>query len=59
MTSTQAGQLIGKSSRTVLRLMDAGLLVSAGQLSGVNGPYLFRRSDIQAYLDSRAARAAS
>ncbi|KQU52184.1 hypothetical protein ASG84_25490 [Rhodococcus sp. Leaf278] len=57
LTSTQAGQLFGKSSRTVLRLMEAGTLPTAGKLSGINGPYLFRRRDVERYVESIPAPA--
>jgi excisionase family DNA binding protein len=55
LTSTQAGQILGKSSRTVLRLAEAGALPIATKLPGPNGHFLFKRSDIEAL----AAKAAS
>lgn len=53
LTSLQAGALIGKSARTVVRLADAGSLPYAQKLPGPNGAYLFDRSDIAAWLASK------
>ena len=47
LTSTQAGALLGKSGRTVVRLAEAGDIPFAQKLPGPNGAYLFRRSDIE------------
>lgn len=55
LTSTQAGQLLGKSGRTVVRMSQKGLIKPATQLPGVNGALLFRRSDIEALAAERAS----
>ncbi len=47
LTSTAAGLLIGRSGKTVIRLMEAGKLAAVAKLPGVNGAYLFRRSDVE------------
>lgn len=57
LTSTQAGQILGKSGRTVSRLAMKGLLVPAQTLPIGNGAYLFRQSDVIAYRDQRAPAA--
>ena len=49
LTSTQAGQIIGRSGRTVVRQAELGAIPIATKLPGPNGAYLFRRSDIEAY----------
>ncbi len=50
LTSPEAGQILGKSARTVQRLADSGRLPIAQKLPGPNGAYLFRRSDVEALL---------
>lgn len=55
LTSPQVGQMIGRSARTVHRLVEAGRLVPAQRLPGPNGPMLFRRADVEALLASHAA----
>lgn len=55
LTSTQAGQILGKSGRTVVRMAEKGLVPTVGKLPGDNGAYLFRRSDVEALLSERAA----
>jgi excisionase family DNA binding protein len=59
ITSTQAGQILGVSGRTVVRWSEDGRIEVAQRLTGPNGAMLFRRSDVQALADSRAAEAAS
>lgn len=61
LNSTQVGHLVDKSPRTVVRLAEAGELVYAQKLPGPNGAYLFRRSDVAAYLAAKheATEAAS
>lgn len=54
LTSTQAGALLGKSGRTVTRMVEAGVLKPAQKLPGPNGAYLFRLKDVTA-LSQRAA----
>jgi hypothetical protein len=55
LTSTQAGALLGKSARTVIRLAEANRLPIAQKLPGPNGAYLFRRADVEALLPNEAA----
>lgn len=58
LNSTEAGLLLGKSGKTVLRMADAGLIPVAGRVSGPNGVMrLFRRSDVVAVAEARAATA--
>lgn len=47
LTSPQAGALLGKSARTVVRMADAGVLPIAQKLPGPNGAYLFRQGDVR------------
>lgn len=46
LTSFEAGLLLGKSARTIQRMVDAGKLKPAQKLAGPNGAYLFDRRDI-------------
>jgi hypothetical protein len=55
LTSTQAGLILGKSGRTVVRMAQKGMIKPATQLPGVNGAILFRRSDIEDLARERAA----
>jgi hypothetical protein len=55
LTSTQAGHIIGKSARTVLRLAEAGKLPIATKLPGPNGHFLFNRRDVEALLNRAAS----
>lgn len=48
VTSPEAGQLLGKSARTVQRMADAGDLPYLQKLPGPNGAYLFDRAVIEA-----------
>jgi hypothetical protein len=50
LTSTQVGQLIGKSGRTVQRMADKGEIAPAQKLPGPNGAYLFRRAEVARFL---------
>ena len=57
MTSPEVGRLLGVSSRTVHRRVEAGELVAAQKLPGPVGAYLFRREDVERYLaKQRGAR---
>lgn len=58
LTSTQSGQILGKSGRTVVRMVERGHLTPAGKLPGDNGAYLFRRRDIER-LAAKREKAAS
>ena len=48
LTSPQVGAILGKSVRTVHRMVDSGALKPVQQLPGPNGAYLFRRRDVEA-----------
>ena len=48
ITTAQAGALIGKSARTVIRLGESGALPVAQKLPGPNGAFLFHRADVVA-----------
>lgn len=48
LTCPEVGALLGKSARTVQRMVDRGLLTPAQKLAGPNGAYLFRREDVEA-----------
>lgn len=49
LTSTQAGAILGKSSRTVIRLIEAGDITPLGKLDGPNGPYVLTRTAVEDY----------
>lgn len=49
LTSTQAGAILGKSSRTVIRLIEAGDITPLGKLDGPNGPYVLTRQSVEDY----------
>lgn len=56
LNSTEAGALLGKSGKTVIRMADAGLLPVAHRVSGPNGVMrLFRRSDVMAKVEQASA----
>ena len=57
LTSPEVGALLGRSSRTVHRLVEAGELKPAMKLSGPNGAYLFRAEDVQRLLSGRKTAA--
>lgn len=50
--------MLGKSPRTIHRMVQSGELHPVQQLPGPNGAYLYRRSDVEA-LASESTRAAS
>ncbi|WP_045194696.1 helix-turn-helix domain-containing protein [Rhodococcus sp. B7740] len=50
LTSGEAGVLLTKSARTVQRMVDAGTLKPVRRLPGVNGAFLFKRSDVEALM---------
>lgn len=54
ITTQEAGLILGKSARTVQRMILADELASVRKLPGPNGAYLLRRSDVDA-LNSGAA----
>lgn len=47
LTSAQAGQLLGKSAKTVIRMAERGDLQVAQKLPGPNGAYLFDPDTVQ------------
>lgn len=58
LTSPQVGLALGKSARTIHRMVEAGELQPVQQLPGPNGAFLFRRADVEA-LAAESSRAAS
>ena len=53
ITSPEAGRIIGRSPRTIHRLVESGALTPAVRLPGPNGALLFRREDIEALAEKR------
>jgi hypothetical protein len=47
LTSAQAGVILGKSARTVQRMVDAGEITAAQKLPGPNGAYLFAPTEVE------------
>lgn len=47
LTSAQAGVILGKSARTVQRMVDAGEITAAQKLPGPNGAYLFASTEVE------------
>lgn len=47
LTSTEAGAILGKSARTVQRMVDAGEIACLHKLPGPNGAYLFERAEVE------------
>jgi len=47
LTSAQAGVILGKSARTVQRMVDAGEIAAAQKLPGPNGAYLFASTEVE------------
>lgn len=58
MTTMEVAILLGRSARTVHRLVDAGDLAPAQKLPGPNGAYLFRRDDVERIVSERSGSAA-
>lgn len=56
LTSTEAGQLLGCSGRTVIRMAGEKLPV-AHRLPGPNGAILFHRDDVERLVAERQAAA--
>lgn len=50
LTTREAAELLGVTTRTVARRVDAGSLQAARQLPGATGAYLFHRTTIEAAL---------
>lgn len=58
--STDAGRLLGRSPRTVHRLVQSGALKPAMTApGGAYGAYLFKRSDVEALAAKKAAKKAA
>lgn len=54
--STEAARILGRSPRTIHRLVEAGELTPAVVApGGFAGAFLFRRADVEALLDARAS----
>ena len=47
LTSAQAAVILGKSARTVQRMVDAGEIAAAQKLPGPNGAYLFAPTEVE------------
>lgn len=53
--NAEARVILGDIDRsTLVRWVQLGKLVPAQKLPGVNGAYLFRRADLEAFRDARA-----
>ena len=58
ITSARAAIILGKSTRTIHRMAEAGDLVYVQKLPPPNGAFLFRRSYIERLADEAAEAAA-
>lgn len=58
LTATQAGSILGRSGRTVIRMAEAGKLSVVTKLPGPNGAHLFSRADVEALLNATGGDAA-
>lgn len=57
ITTREASEILGKSIRATIRLVEAGKLTPAQKLPGIRGAYLFNAGDVQrlkAELESEA-----
>ena len=52
ITAAEAGILFGKTPRTIARMAGDGALPAAHKLPGKTGAYLFRRADVEAWLEA-------
>lgn len=59
LTTGDVARMIGKSARTVSRLVKDGTIPYAERLSAANGIYLIRRSDVIDYLSQQREEAKS
>jgi hypothetical protein len=57
LTAPQAGLILGKSGKTVVRWAIDGRLPVAVKVPGPKGSYLFARSDVEALADELASSA--
>lgn len=55
ITTGEAGRILGRSARTVQRLIDSGQLPTVGKLSGPNGHFLLDRAVVERLAKVRAA----
>jgi predicted DNA-binding transcriptional regulator AlpA len=55
LTAPQVGALLGKSARTIHRMVEAGTIVAAQKLPGPNGSYLFRLTDVESAMARQSA----
>ena len=51
--TTETGQILGKTPRTVQRMVSAGALVPVVTLPGKTGAHLFKRADVEALAADR------
>ena len=58
ITTGEAGRIIGRSARTVQRLIETGELPTIGKLSGVNGHFLLDRAVVETLAIKRNRHAA-
>ena len=59
LTATQVGVIVDRSSRTVIRMAEAGDIAVATKLPGPNGAHLFRRADAEKLAAKLAAKASA
>lgn len=59
LTSPQVARRLGRSNRTVHRLVEAGVLQPAQKLPGPNGAFLFDPETVEAYAQQRSLVATS
>lgn len=59
ISSPEAARIIGRSSRTIHRLVDSGELIPVSRVSaGPNGAYVFHRADVERIAGQFKPRAA-
>ncbi len=57
LTTGDVAKMIGRSARTVSRLVKDGEIPYAERLNAANGIYLIRRSDVVAYMSRQQQEA--
>lgn len=55
ITTGEAGRMIGRSARTVQRLIESGELPTVGKLAGINGLFLLDRAVVESLAKTRRA----
>lgn len=55
ITSAEAAKILGLSSSTFHRWVNAGRLTEVAKVPGIRGARMFRRSDVEALLDETEA----